>query len=228
MIRKNYYLVLGVPHQETARGIQAAFRNLAKRYHPDRAGPDATARFQDIQEAYSILSDPDKRRMHNHELEQEQEIPRSRSEPIFSRRRPRAEPLIPETRSVLRDFQTVGPSFEALFDRFVRNFTGERIPKGERLESLNVEIILSTHEAARGAEVPLGVPVFYSCPECGGSGRVALFPCLECHTQGMVEGEETVTVRIPPMAVDRAVFEVPIHGLGIYNLHLRLHVRISR
>jgi hypothetical protein len=48
MIRKNYYLVLGVPLQETAQGIQAAYRDLAKRYHPDRAGPDATSRFQDI------------------------------------------------------------------------------------------------------------------------------------------------------------------------------------
>ena len=228
MIRKNYYLVLGVPYEENARGIQAAFRDLAKRYHPDRGGPENTAKFQDIQEAYSVLSDPEKRRMYNDELEQQQSSQGARPEPIYSRSRPRPEPLIPESRSVLRDFQTLHPSFDSLFDRFVRNFTGERIPKGERLESLNVEVILSPEEAAWGVSVPVGVPVFYRCPECGGSGHVALFPCLECHAEGIVEGAETVTVGIPPITADRAIFEVPIEGLGIRNFYLRVHVRLSR
>jgi molecular chaperone DnaJ len=228
MIRKNYYVILGVPPAENARGIQTAFRDLAKRYHPDHAGPDATAKFQDIQEAYSVLSDPEKRQRYNDQLEQSETSQRMPPEPIYPRSQRRAEPLIPERRSVLHDFQTLRPSFESLLDRFVRNFTGEQIPKGERLESLNVEVLLSRDEADWGVTVPVGVPVFYRCPECGGSGRVALFPCLDCHAQGIVEGEETVTVRIPPITADRAVFEVPIHGLGIHNFYLRLHVRISR
>lgn len=61
MAAKNYYMVLGVSRQESARGIQEAFRSLAKRYHPDRTGPQGTAAFQDIVEAYQVLSDPARR-----------------------------------------------------------------------------------------------------------------------------------------------------------------------
>jgi DnaJ-class molecular chaperone len=119
------------------------------------------------------------------------------------------------------------PSFDSLFDRFIRNFTGARVPKGERLESMNVEVILTPDEAAWGAAVPVGLPVFYRCPQCHGSGHVSLFPCLECNAQGIVEGEERLTVRIPPVSADRAIFEMPIHGLGIHNFYLCLHIRVS-
>lgn len=226
MATKDYYLILGVSRGENVRGIQEAFRELAKRYHPDRAGPSATSQFQDIQEAYEVLSDPEKRSVYNHQLHEDEIRIESRPDPIFSRRQP--EPLIPRRRSVLRDFETIRPGFEPLFERFVRNFTGEDIPKGERLEALNVELLLSPEEAARGLTVPVGVPVFYRCPQCGGSGREWLFPCLDCHGQGTIEEEETVRIRIPAMIRDRAVVEVPIHGLGIHNFFLRLYIRISR
>ena len=228
MARKDYYLILGVSRRENLRSIQEAFRELAKRYHPDRAGPQATRRFQDVQEAYEVLSNPEKRKMYNHELEQEEIKTPSWSEPVFSRPPSRPEPLIPQPMSVLHDFETIRPSFEPLVERFLRNFTGEGIPKGERLEALNVEVTLSPEEAARGVMVPVGVPVFYTCPQCGGSGRDWLFPCVNCNAQGIIEEEKTVRVYIPRMAPDRTVIEVPIHGLGIHNFYLRFHIRISR
>jgi molecular chaperone DnaJ len=223
---KDYYLILGVSRGENFPGIQHAFRELAKRYHPDRAGPKETRRFQDIQEAYEILSNLEKRKLYNHELEQKEKM-HSRPKPILHRSSSRPEPLIPEAMSVLHDFETIRPSFEPLFERFLRNFTGERIPKGERLESLNIEVILSPEEAAKGIVVPVGVPVFYNCRQCGGSGRDWLFPCIDCNAQGIIEEEETVRVGISPMVADRAVIEVPIHGLGIHNFYLRFHIRIS-
>lgn len=226
MATKDYYLILGVSRGENVRGIQEAFRELAKRYHPDRAGPAATSQFQDIQEAYEVLSDPKKRSMYNHQLHEDEFRVESRPDPIFSR--PQPEPLIPRRRSVLRDFETIRPGFEPLFERFVRNFTGENIPKAERLEALNVELLLSPEEAAGGVTVPVDVPVFYRCPQCGGSGREWLFPCLDCGGQGIIEEEETVRIRVPAMIRDRAVVEVPIHGLGIHNFFLRLYIRISR
>lgn len=228
MATKDYYLILGVSRGENVRGIQDAFRELAKRYHPDRAGPGATPRFQDIQEAYEVLSDPEKRRFYDHQLDEADISAPSPSEPIFSRRPPRPEPLIPRGMSVLRDFETIRPSFDPLLERFVRNFTGENLPKSERLEALNIEVLLSPEEAAQGAVVPVGVPAFYQCPQCAGSGRDWLFPCLDCHGEGTIEEEETVSVQIPAMIPDRAVIEVRIHGLGIHNVFLRLHVRISR
>jgi molecular chaperone DnaJ len=228
MASKDYYLILGISRRENFRAIQDAFRELAKRYHPDRAGPEGTRQFQDIQEAYEVLSDPEKRKSYNYELEQDEIKIHSRPEPIFSRPASKPEPLVPEMMSVLRDFETIRPSFEPLFERFLRNFTRENIPKGERLESLNVEVILSPEEAAGGVAIPVGVQVFYNCRQCGGSGRDWLFPCIDCNAQGIIEAEETVRVYIPPMVPDRAIIEVPIHGLGIHNFYLRLHIRISR
>lgn len=51
MAIKNYYLILGVSRNETATGIHEAFRELAKRYHPDVAGPESTEQFRDLLEA---------------------------------------------------------------------------------------------------------------------------------------------------------------------------------
>lgn len=228
MATKDYYLILGVSRRENLRSVQEAFRDLAKRYHPDRAGPQGTRIFQDLREAYEVLSNPEKRKLYNHKLEQDEIKTHSRPEPIFSHPPSRPEALVPQPMSLLHDFETIRPSFEPLFERFLRNFTGERVPKSEQLESLNVEVILSPEEAARGVVVPIAVPVFYTCPQCGGSGRDWLFPCIDCNAQGIFEEEATVSFRIPPMTPDRAVIEMPIHGLGIHNFYLRLHIRISR
>lgn len=60
--QRDYYEVLGVPRDADAKGIKAAFRRLAMRYHPDRnKAPDAEAHFKEIAKAYAVLSDPKKR-----------------------------------------------------------------------------------------------------------------------------------------------------------------------
>ena len=61
--RRDYYEVLGVPRDADAKAVKDAFRGLTLRYHPDRnKAPDATEKFREIVEAYSVLSDPDKRK----------------------------------------------------------------------------------------------------------------------------------------------------------------------
>ena len=62
MEKKDYYIILGVSRSESGSGIHKAFRNLAMTYHLGRVGPEGTGRFQDIMEAYRVLSDPQKRR----------------------------------------------------------------------------------------------------------------------------------------------------------------------
>src|SRR5688572_11184299 len=96
MARKDYYRMLGISRGENFRGIQDAFRDLAKRYHPDRRVPAGTQKFQDIQEAYEILSDPEKRKLYNRELEQEKASLSSGPESIFLPPSSRPEPLVPE------------------------------------------------------------------------------------------------------------------------------------
>jgi curved DNA-binding protein len=59
---KDYYQVLGVPRDATAEQIKKAFRQLARKYHPDVSKePDAAARMSEVNEAYTVLSDPEKR-----------------------------------------------------------------------------------------------------------------------------------------------------------------------
>ena len=66
--KKNYYRVLGVSPQEDEAGIRKAYREKAKKHHPDRAGKDSTARFQEIAEAYEVLSSPEKREEYDRDL----------------------------------------------------------------------------------------------------------------------------------------------------------------
>ena len=62
MNKKDYYEVLGVDKNASDADIKSAFRKLAKKYHPDVSKePDAEAKFKEIQEAYAVLSDKEKR-----------------------------------------------------------------------------------------------------------------------------------------------------------------------
>jgi hypothetical protein len=70
------------------------------------------------------------------ELEQSAMTPHFRREPIISRPPYSPMPRVRQPISVLRDFETIRPSFESLSERFLRNFTGAGIPKAERLQCL--------------------------------------------------------------------------------------------
>src|SRR4029453_10413201 len=220
MVPKDYYVILGVSRSESPSGIRARYRDLARTLHPDVAGARSTRAFQEIAEAYKIPPAPAARRRHNAELARREGRPPVESiGPLAARRR---EPV-----SLLVEPQAVRPSFEALVERLFRNFTRVGIPKAERSEGLTVEVILTPEEAERGVVVPIGVPGLHRCPDCGGIGHVWLFPCASCGEEGVIAAERIVRVTIPPLSRPGAFSAEPLHGLGIYSLYLRLHVRID-
>src|SRR5579862_4096187 len=112
-------MLLGVSHGETPGGIRAAYRDRARQLHPDVAGDGATRAFQDLNEAYGVLSDPSRRRAYNTALAAD------------ARAAPRT------AISILDPPETIHPSFAEVRDRFVRNFTGLHVPKAERIEPLD-------------------------------------------------------------------------------------------
>ena len=222
MPAKNYYVVLGVSRDESSAGIRSAYHKLARRMHPDTAGPADITRFQEINESYEVLSDPDRRRAHDRDFGAPELVPQM---PV--RRQASSWSIAPEPISLFGQPGETKPSFEAFRERYLRNFTGRNMPKAERAESLTLDVALSPAEAFYGCTVPVGVPVFAACSECGGTGQVFLFRCLECAGSGLSEEQRELDVHVPPRVQPGTVLDVPIDMFGINNLYLRLHFSIS-
>jgi DnaJ-class molecular chaperone len=221
MFRKDYYLILGIPRGESAAGIHAAYRDLAKQHHPDVAGTTSAGRFREITEAYKVLSDPARRRRHDEDLAESERPPST-----GALHRP-TELIVAQPPSFFDRPESIRPSFDELFERYIRNFTGIGVPKAEREEGLNIEVVLTPEEASRGGVLPVTVPVFHECPVCQGTGEDWPFPCLQCHAQGLIELRETIRIKIPPGIRPATVFELPLRGFGIHNFYLRVHLSIG-
>lgn len=231
---KNYYLVLGVASDATTGEIKAAFRRRARELHPDRSGLES-APFIEIQEAYSVLSDPQRRRDYDRErLSLAPSSPwRPASEPLVPPRR-RGEPFREVTPArtfreawIRESFNTFRPSFDELFDRLWSNFEGLARPKGERLESLTVELVLSREEARRGGQVRVWVPARATCRMCGGHGAVGPYECPRCAGAGALTVEYPAEIEFPPGVRDGDAIRVPLSQWGIENLYLVVLLRVS-
>jgi molecular chaperone DnaJ len=232
---RNYYIILGIAADASLDEVKAAFRRRAMDLHPDTSGL-GSGPFLELQEAYGVLSDPERRRRYDHQLH-----------PIVARRRPRrptAEPLVgpapqPETfratssRGGFREVTLADiivqhrPTFDELFDRFWSDFETVSRPKAERLENLTVEVVVSADEAWVGGRVQVNVPARVICPACGGCGAVGLYECWCCEGHGAFTAEYPVEVAYPPAIQDGYAVHIPQERYGIGNFYLRISFRVS-
>ena len=220
MERRDFYAILGVAPEVASDAVRAAYRQRTLGRPDSLVRAPGAASLGDLIDAYRVLSDPERRASYDE----------ARGAPVPARTvgmALRPEPLIPEQLSLTRDFEARDPSVDEVLDRVLRNFTARNVPKSERLEALDLTIGVSPELAAFGGVLDLGVPVFYPCPECRGEGHDGLYACFACGQTGMVEDTEPVHLRIPPLTRDGATFHVPLHGLGIDNLCLRVHLRVG-
>ena len=218
---KNYYLILGITEDASREDIRAAFRRRALELHPDRSGMERGP-FQVVQEAYSVLGDPERRRRYDRER------PRPAAERVP------AEPFRPlapargfREASLTESFETYRPSFEELFERFWSNFQEVSRPKSERLESLTVETVVSPQEAGGGGRVRLWIPARAKCPACGGHGLIGGYECWRCEGKGALTAEYPVEVRYPPSIPDGYAVRIPLSRLGIENFYLTVLFRLG-
>jgi len=228
-MKKNYYLILGIENSASAEEIRNAYREKVKCFHPDHYSGDRN-HFLDIQEAYSVLSDPERRTAYD---QIGQDTYESKSEG-FTRGRTYsgpAEPLIPDQPpqnfNLRNSFENYTPSLEEIFDRLQNNFFQRGFSKSERSRPLHVEIILSRAEAFRGGEVELEIPLQKPCRICDGSGVVGFFDCLYCDGSGI--GERNFFLRVPyPSGITRDyTIDIPLTSLGIRNFYLVVNFRLS-
>jgi len=226
METRNYYVVLGVDPFVSSHGLRSAFRELAQRYHPDRAGAHGMPFFQDIVEAYRVLSDPDRRASYDAGLRDggERAFPRA---PLTPEPRPHPEPLAPVRTSLFRDFAVHRPGIDEVAGRFQRSFTHPELPRSQPPEPLRVEVVLPPDRASSGGLLELAVPIFYPCRSCQGGGSIGPFACRRCNGRGMEEHEELLQLSVPPRIRDGAVFSLPLRGLGVQGMFLELMFRVG-
>ena len=226
MKKKDYYLILGVSRTESARGIRAAFRRLAKKHHPDRGGAETTRLFQEIMEAYGVLSDPELREKYTRELQDHERSLQPPRQEHYSGKPGRVDFGWFDPKVVRGRFRGGRLSFDEIFIDFFQSFPTFADPFKNFPNVLSFELVLSPEEAATGGAFPMETPISYACAACNGSGRDGLLECRACGGRRFIQRFEKVRLKIPPGIQDGAILEVPVGWRGPY-LFLRMRVRIG-
>lgn len=165
--RRDYYDILGVRRDANDDDVKRAFRKLAKQYHPDaNPGDDKVIeKFKEIGEAYSVLSDPEKRQLYDR---YGHNPPQGGSATDFA------------------GFDSVADIFSEFFGGGMRS-AGRRAPQAG--VHLKYNLTLAFEEAVFGVDKDLEVPRLETCPHCHGSGAepgTTPMRCPQCGGAGEV------------------------------------------
>ena len=191
--KQDYYELLGVARKASAKDIRAAFRKLARKYHPDLNPGDKSSeeKFKQLQEAYDVLSDSKKRQMYD-------------QYGFYSDNLPPGGPGaggVPGNSDVNFDFGGFdfgggsgatggGSSFRDLFSQF---FSGGRGRAGMEEEhepggDLEYQIEIDFWDAVRGAVKKLSITRLDTCETCHGTGAVGSpQTCTMCGGTGTIQ-----------------------------------------
>jgi molecular chaperone DnaJ len=257
MAKRDFYEILGVARDAGADDLKKAYRKLAMQFHPDRNPGDksAEARFKEVNEAYDILKDEQKRAAYDRFGHAAFEGGGPGGGP-----RPGAHPF---------EGSPLGDIFDEMFGEFMGGGRN-RGPAG-RGADIRTELDLSLEEAFAGKKVNIRVPssiqceackgsgseggkpaatcptcnglgrvraqqgfflIERTCPTCGGSGKAIRDPCKVCNGAGRVQRDRTLAVQIPAGVEDGTRIRVAGEGeaglRGAPSGDLFVHVAIRR
>ena len=177
MAKRDFYDVLGVARGCDDKALKAAFRKLAMEHHPDRNGGDNTAelKFKEINEAYEILKDPQKRAAYDR----------------FGHQAFEHGGGFGGNAGAASGFA----SFADIFDEFFGDFRGggQRRSGRERGSDLRYNLEVTLEEAYSGKSVEVEVPTTVTCSLCSGSGsKPGTSPktCTTCNGAGRVRASQ--------------------------------------
>lgn len=191
---KDYYKILGVSRDATEVEIKRAYRKLAHQYHPDKGGGDEK-KFKEINEAYQVLSNKEKRSQYDQFGSTFEDIGRgggfryedfARADGPFGFDFGKREGF--RTEGVNFDFSDLGDIFGDFFGFGRRS----RTPRGTRMRrrsDIETELEVDFREAVFGTEKPLNLYKTVPCPKCGGDGAepgTKIITCRTCQGSGQV------------------------------------------
>ena len=212
IMKRNLYRILGIGQDADLAKIKKAYRKAAKRFHPD-ISPETAKQFRDAQEAYDILSDPQKRSIYDRE--------NLRKPPI---RMPSVETTLP-TRYPFDFFDSFFLDFK---DHWFGHIAEILVDSRRRPEGLAAEIILTPQEAEQGGEIALPLQFEILCERCHGSGRLASYICDTCLGSGKMGKEVRIRLRIPAGVRNGLVERVPLWNSRYQEVYLTLTFLIGR
>ena len=228
---RDYYEVLGVAKTATEDEIKTAYRKLARKYHPDVNPGDKSAedKFKEINEAYEVLADTDKRQRYD-QLGQNWKAGEEFRPP----------PGWEDARGGGADFSDLfgsGAGRSGFSDFFESLFGGRRSTPGgagfaRRGQDIEAEIALTLEDVHRGVKRSITLQLSATCPDCRGSGsKDGKTVCPTCRGAGVVRRPKSLEVTIPAGVRDGSVIRLAGQGAsganGTPSGDLHLHVRIQ-
>ncbi|HEY7420490.1 MAG TPA: molecular chaperone DnaJ [Gaiellaceae bacterium] len=208
---ESLYDTLGVKKGASADEIKRAYRKLARQHHPDTNQGDKAAeeRFKQVQTAYDVLSDPEKRKAYDR----------------FGSTNGRGAPGPGGVNVDFGDFDWSGDLGDILGGIFgnVRGGGRRTRPQPVRGADVETEVRLSFEDSLRGAEAKVPVELTVACSQCGGTGAepgTAPVICPECNGRGVVsesQGLFALSQPCPRCRGNGTVIEKPCskcHGSG--------------
>ncbi len=195
MANKDYYNILGIKRNASEQEIKQAYRQLARKHHPDVNPGDksAEAKFKQINEAYEVLSDKEKRKKYDKYGDRWQYADQ------FEQAGRQQTPF--------RNFGSSGgaTSFHfgdnvlgSLFDDLLRGTRTRTYTRQRRGRDIEYPVELTLEEAYRGTKRTLSLQTKESCPSCRGSGSIQNVSCSTCQGAGVVPRMKRLEVKIPP------------------------------